>query len=388
MREPKKAISYIRRELILQKDTAQLYGISLSLGDAYYKSNQNDSAVYYANKSLSSPNFYTKAGACVILEKLARKKGNFAEALHFKDLYEAYMDSTKHVERTKEVLEAEKETLLQQHEQKYRSSITSYSYYIYLGISIIVILITLFIYKRIKYRQKTHQLKLKQSSLLQTISAQSIQMKKEVESKDCEIAELKRQCNNYQGDKQQLDQLNSCLNELLEAKIRICADMKNAIVEKEKEIEQLKLQRQLSDEASQNIHLAEQLINIKKEKSYLFDTLLISQSEAYRSLLAFKQHNYENPDEIKKMPNEIWDGLLSEIDQLTGGFIERLTGKYERLLKEDIYFCCLVKIGMKYVDIANVFGYTSNASYKRRDAIIKRMGVENFIKFEILIEEI
>lgn len=388
MEDPEKAISYIRRELILQKDTTQLYGTYLSLSDAYFKSNQNDSAVYYANKSLSSSSFYTKAGACVILEGVARKKGNFAEALHFKDKYGAYIDSTKHIERTKEVLIVEEETLLQQHEQKYRSSITSYSYYIYLGISIIIILITLFIYKRIKYHQKTHQLKLKQSSLLQTISAQSIQMKEEVESKDHEIEMLKQQCNNYQGDKQKLDQLNNCLNELLEAKNRIYTDMKNAISDKEKEIDHLTQQIQLLDEASHNNHLADQLINIKKEKSYLFDSLLTSQSDAYKSLLALKQHNYENPDAIKKVPNEIWNALLSEIDQLTSGFVERLKGKHERLLKEDIYFCCLVKIGMKYADIANVFGYTSSASYKRRDAIMKRMEAETLTKFEILIEEI
>lgn len=388
MEEPEKAISYIRRELMLQKDNTQLYGIYLSLSDAYCKSNQYDSAVYYAYKSLSSPSFYTKAGACFILEGVARKKGNFAEALHFKDEYEAYIDSTKHTERTKEVLIAEEETLLQQHEQKYKSSITSYSYYICLGICIIVTLIALFIHKRIKYRQKTHQLKLKQSSLLQTISAQSIQMKKEVESKDHEIEELKQQCNYFQGDKQKLYQLNSCLNELLEAKNRIYTDMKNAISDKEKEIDHLTQQIQLLDEASHNNHLAEQLINIKKEKSYLFDSLLTSQSAAYRSLLALKQHNYENPDAIKKAPNEIWDELLSEIDQLTSGFVERLNKKHERLLKDDIYFCCLVKIGMRYADIANVFGYTSSASYKRRDAIIKRMEAETLTKFEILIEEI
>ena len=81
MGEPEKAISYIRRELMLQKDTAQLYGIYLSLGDAYSRSNQNDSAVYYAYKSLFSPSFYTKAGACIILEDVARKKGDFTEAL-------------------------------------------------------------------------------------------------------------------------------------------------------------------------------------------------------------------------------------------------------------------------------------------------------------------
>lgn len=387
MGEPTMAISYIRRELILQKDTAQLYGIYLSLGDAYRRSNQNDSAVYYAYKSLSSPSFYTKANACIILEDVARKKGDFAEALHFKDSYEAYIDSTKHIERTKEILAVEKETLLQQSEQKHRSNLSLYLYYIYAGSSFIVILIILFVYKRIKYRQKAQQLKLKQESLLQTISTQSIQMRKDMENKDAEIAELRQKCSEYNEDKQYLNQLNSCLNELLKEKDKIYTDIKKAIADKEKEIEQLMKQIQLPDDAKYNIHLTEQLTNIKKEKSYLFDSLLTSRSVAYKTLLTIKQHNYENPDANEKVPNEIWETLISEIDQLTHGFIKRLTERYERLLKKDVYFCCLVKIGMKYADIANVFGCTSNATYKRRDAIMKRMNVETSMKFEILIEE-
>lgn len=388
MGEPEKAISYIRRELMLQKDTAQLYGIYLSLGDAYSRSNQNDSAVYYAYKSLFSPSFYTKAGACIILEDVARKKGDFTEALHFKDNYEAYMDSTKHIERTKEILVVEEETLLQQSEQKHRSNLSLYLYYIYAGSSFIVILIVLFVYKRIKYRQKAQQLKLKQESLLQTISTQSIQMRKDMENKDAEIAKLRQKCSEYNEDKQYLNQLNSCLNELLKEKDKIYTDIKKAIADKEKEIEQLMKQIQLPDDAKYNIHLAGQLANIKKEKSYLFDSLLTSRSVAYKTLLTIKQHNYENPDANEKVPNEIWETLISEIDQLTHGFIGRLTGKHERLLKEDVYFCCLVKIGMKYADIANVFGCTPNAAYKRRDAIMKRMNVETPIKFDILIEEI
>lgn len=388
MEKPQKAIAYIRRELMLQKDTTQLYGIYLSLGDAYRRSDQNDSAIYYAYKSLSSPSFYTKASACIILEDVARKKGDFAEALHFKDNYEAYMDSTKHIERTKKILAVEEETLLQQSEQKHRSNLSLYLYYIYVGGSFIIILIIFFAYKRIKYRQKTQQLKLEQESLLQTISTQSIQMKKDVENKDAEITELRQKCSIYNEDKQKLDQLNSCLNELLKEKDKICIDMEKAIADKEKAIEQLMKQIQISDEARHNIHLAEQLTNIKKEKSYLFDSLLSSRSAAYKTLLTIKQHNYENPDANEKVPNEIWETLISEIDQLTHGFIGRLTGRYERLLKEDVYFCCLVKIGMKYADIANVFSCTSNAAYKRRDAIMKRMNVETPIKFEILIEKI
>lgn len=298
------------------------------------------------------------------------------------------MDSTKHIERTKEILAVEKETLLQQSEQKHRSNLSLYLHYIYAGGSFIIILIILFAYKRIKYHRKAQQLKQEQESLLQAISTQSIQMKKDMEDKDAEITVLRQKCSKYNEDKQYLDQLNSCLNELLKEKNKIYTDIKKAIAEKEKAIEQLMQQIQLPDDAKYNIHLTEQLTNIKKEKSYLFDSLLTSQSVAYKSLLTIKQHNYENPDATEKVPNEIWETLISEIDQLTHGFIKRLTGKHERLLKEDVYFCCLVKIGMKYADIANVFGCTSNAAYKRRDAIMKRMDIETPIKFDILIEDI
>lgn len=43
---------------------------------------------------------------------------------------------------------------------------------------------------------------------------------------------------------------------------------------------------------------------IKKEKSYSFNSLLTSQSAAYKTLITIKQHNYENPDANEKVPNE------------------------------------------------------------------------------------
>lgn len=388
MGEPAKAISYINRELRLQKDTTQRYGTYLSLSDAYSRNGQYDSAVYYAQKSILSPNYYTKADACIILEEASKQNGNLTEALQFKDKYVAYMDSAEQTKRTIEVLTAEKDILLQQEKQKYTNNLSSYFKYIYVCVLILIISTIFFLRKRFKYSQRTHQLKQEKDYLQNIISAQSIQMKKEMENKDGKIAELEKLCLEHKGDSAYLQQLNSCLEELLKEKQKLYCEMENLIAEKQRAIEHLKQQIQLSEETGKNIRLAEQLENIKKEKNYLFESLLTSQSKAYRNLLTLIQHNYQNPDAIQKLPNEVWEDLLSEIDQLTHGFVKRLTKNYERLLKEDVYFCCLVKIGIKIADIALAFGCTSNAAYKRRDAILKRMDNKSKLKFEILLEEI
>lgn len=209
-----------------------------------------------------------------------------------------------------------------------------------------------------------------------------------MDSKKQRIVELEKMCNKRATDNVELQQLNSCLTELLEEKRKICTELENVIIEKDKNIERLWQQIQLSDEIGRNFSLLGQLNQMKEEKNYLFHSILSSHSRAYKSLLLLKLYNIENPDAKKKLSDEVWEELLFEVDQLTHGFVKRLTLKYERLLKDDIYFCCLAKIGMKYDDMAAIFCCTANAVYKKRNVILKRMGIELTMKFEIIIENV
>lgn len=326
---------------------------------------------------------------CYLQENIyLNQKGYSVTIWYFKNGHEAYIDPTMLTKRTAKTMTIEKDILFQQNKEKDRKKLSPYFHYQYIDVVIVAIFIIFFTYKRIKHHQKILLLKQEHNSLQQTTSTQFNQMKKDMVNKEQQIIELKQLCNKYQEEKQSLQQLNSYLNELLEEKRKLCTDMENATINKSKTIEQLVQQIQLSDEIRHNIHLAKQLENMKEEKHYLFDSVLSDHSIAYRNLLYLKQQNYENPDANKKLPDNDWKELLSEVDQLTHGSLKRLTGKYERLLKEDIYFCCLVKIGIKYSDMASILCCTPNAIYKKRNTILKRMNIETTTKFEFIIEEI
>lgn len=57
MNQGEKALYYAKLNLSLRKDTARSYHAFLILGDAYYKCEQYDSAIFYLNKSLMSKDY-------------------------------------------------------------------------------------------------------------------------------------------------------------------------------------------------------------------------------------------------------------------------------------------------------------------------------------------
>lgn len=68
-----------------------------------------------------------------------------------------------------------------------------------------------------------------------------------------------------------------------------------------------------------------------------------------------------------------WKQLTDNIDLYFNHFTRRLHEQHPLLKKQDIRFCCLIKAGFKYADIACLLGRTPNMMYKRRDAILSRL---------------
>lgn len=72
----------------------------------------------------------------------------------------------------------------------------------------------------------------------------------------------------------------------------------------------------------------------------------------------------------------LWEQLQNDIDLYCNGFTRRLHEEHPKLKEQDIRFCCLVKAGFKYADMACLLGRTPNMMYKRRDAILARLSRE------------
>ena len=152
---------YAKLNLSLRKDTARSYHAFLILGDAYYKCEQYDSAIFYLNKSLMSKDYGKKAGAYMRLADIAMIQGNAALSVELERNSSAYKDSLYKFRRSvvaNEMVEAETDahTMLQKIYYKGRLNMYLYAFIL---ITAMIIIVALSLYKR--YRRK--------NDLLQTI---------------------------------------------------------------------------------------------------------------------------------------------------------------------------------------------------------------------------
>lgn len=175
------------------------------------------------------------------------------------------------------------------------------------------------------------------------------------------IAALQQDYEKSEHEKEQEQLLNSCLDETLKLNWEIC----------KKQAEEIKQYKQ-SLEKLQKISAKEQ----------------ISSSSCYQDLLALIEKNRTNPDQTNEISETHWNQIIVEIDFISPEFTKRLSEQYEYLLESDIHFCCLVKLGFKYSDMALLLSCTANAVYKRKYTILDKMKVENSIGLEAILNDI
>ena len=166
MNQGEKALYYAKLNLSLRKDTARSYHAFLILGDAYYKCEQYDSAIFYLNK-----NYGKKAGAYMRLADIAMIQGNAALSVELERNSSAYKDSLYKFRRSvvaNEMVEAETDahTMLQKIYYKGRLNMYLYAFIL---ITAMIIIVALSLYKR--YRRKNDLLqKDKQQVIFSSIS--------------------------------------------------------------------------------------------------------------------------------------------------------------------------------------------------------------------------
>ena len=83
-----------------------------------------------------------------------------------------------------------------------------------------------------------------------------------------------------------------------------------------------------------------------------------------------------------------WEELLLEIDLVSFNFTTRLVDRYDSLVDNDIRFCCLIKLGFKFSEIALILGCSVDAVYKKEKSILRRMDMEHKIKLKEILRNI
>ncbi|WP_227096902.1 tetratricopeptide repeat protein [Bacteroides salyersiae] len=304
--------------LSAQPDSLKKFGSFLNLGDAFYHLGQSDSAFYYLSKSALSPNYYTKAGSYKRLGGLAEKESLLIESLHWKDSCLVYTNLSASLPRPVEVVTSLKKIINEQ----------SIEYYKYLAqwqwwviVFIFIIGSGFFVYFTYRYKQS-------RSQLLTQFEKRFLNEKEQLNRKETTIQELQKVITECEGD---------------HAKV-------------------LLLKKQLDD--------------VYVERDKLFNQLLHA-LPIFQKLVLLLEKNRELEISKTLIDDKMWKAVVEELNSITENFTIRLTDKYSILNKDDLLFCCLLKMGFGYSDIACFCGRTLSMMYKRRNSIVDKMRLED-----------
>lgn len=349
-------ISASQHVIALQPDTTEHYGAYYLIGSAYYKMEKYDSATYYLNRCLVSDDYAIKENAYMRSADIANKQGRFRDALFYESNYRAYKDSVRLRKQPVEVVAISKDILHQQIVGTYRSSLNQYRYYLTL-IGILLSFAVLFLFKkRIKESSRIHLLRMEHKKSNLRLN----QLQRALEKKNDEIEMWEKRYSECEGDRDRQKQINNYLNELLEEKRLMCLESDMAVKERERQIEKL--------------------------ENSNFRNLIIK-TEIYRKIQTLKNNNRDTLEK-NKLTDADWHDLEIEFNCIIPYFLKHLNEKYDTLLKKDIQFCCLLKIGFNYTDIQYILGCAPDTVYKRDKAIKQRMGIEQSVKLKDIVNEI
>lgn len=320
------AIQLGREYIYIQPDSIKKIDAYLILGDAFYNMNQNDSAYFYLKKSLLSPNYHTKYWAYNLLSNMAAEKGLLLQSLQWKDSCLVYDNLASTLSYPVKTIKSLERMINQRYLIQYKSLAKWQWFAISFIVTVLLLSLIYFVCKRQKYRKRLMQLNEERSS-----------MKELFNNKLAEIQRLHELIGQCEGDK---------------AKIYV---------------------------------LDKQLKTVYAERDNLLDKL-IHALPVFKSLILMIEKNKNQKGSKEMIDIKLWGKIISELDDVTNNFTIRLSNQFPMLKKDDIHFCCLLKMGFKYSDIACLCGRTINMMYKRRDLVIERIelnissSLETFIK--------
>lgn len=339
MNQGEKALYYAKLNLSLRRDTARSYHAFLILGDAYYKCEQYDSAIFYLNKSLMSKDYGRKAGAYMRLADIAMIQGNAALSVELERNSSAYKDSLYKFRRSvvaNEMIEAETDahTMLQKIYYKGRLNMYLYAFIL---ITAMIIIVALSLYKR--YRRKNDLLQKDKQQLEkvnQDLSQHYASLQADIAQKDLEIENLKQELASYQVDEEQRKKMQAELDEMI-----------------------LK-RRTLAKEAF--LH-----------------------SPLYTKMQAIIKDYQDRDQSDEEISDQEWQEFVVGMDVQWNNAITDLCVKYQ-LSKEELHLVCLSLAGFPFSHLEYLLHLSRKTLYRKRNALLKQMGAEQNCGFEEILQ--
>lgn len=339
MDEGEKALYYAKLNLSLRRDTARAYRAFLLLGDAYYKLGQYDSATFYLNKSLLSKDYGRKAGAYMRLADIAMIQGNAALSVELERNSSAYKDSLYKFRRSvvvNEIIEAETDAQAMLQKLYYKGRLNTYIYGFIL-ITIIIVAIVLFLYRR--YQRKNDLLqrdKQELEKINQDLNQHYVSLQTNIEQKNLEIEGLRKELASHQIDEEQRENLQAELDEMI-----------------------LK-RRTLAKEAF--LH-----------------------SPLYTKMQAIIKDYQDRDQSDEEISDQEWQEFVVGMDIQWNNVITDLCAKYQ-LSKEELHLVCLSLAGFPFSHLEYLLHLSRKTLYRKKNVLLKRMGVEQNCGFEEILQ--
>lgn len=339
MDEGEKALYYAKLNLSLRRDTARAYRAFLLLGDAYYKLGQYDSATFYLNKSLLSKDYGRKAGAYMRLADIAMIQGNAALSVELERNSSAYKDSLYKFRRSvvvNEIIEAETDAQAMLQKLYYKGRLNTYIYGFIL-ITIIIVAIVLFLYRR--YQRKNDLLqrdKQELEKINQDLNQHYVSLQTNIEQKNLEIEGVRKELASHQIDEEQRENLQAELDEMI-----------------------LK-RRTLAKEAF--LH-----------------------SPLYTKMQAIIKDYQDRDQSDEEISDQEWQEFVVGMDIQWNNVITDLCAKYQ-LSKEELHLVCLSLAGFPFSHLEYLLHLSRKTLYRKKNVLLKRMGVEQNCGFEEILQ--
>ena len=339
MDEGEKALYYAKLNLSLRRDTARAYRAFLLLGDAYYKCKEYDSATFYFNKSLLSKDYGRKVDAYMRLADIAMIQGNVTLSVELERNSSVYKDSLYEFHRNvvaNEMIEAEADAQAMLQKLYYKGRLNMYLY-VFMLIVVMIIVVALFLYKR--YRRKNDLL---------------------------------------QKDKQQLEKVNQDLSQHY-------ANLQTDITEKDLEIENLRkelVSHQIDEEerAKLQTELDEMIL---KRRTLAKEAFL--HSPLYAKMQAIIQDYQDRDESDEEISDQEWQEFVVGMDVEWNNAITDLCVKYQ-FSKEELNLVCLSLAGFPFSHLEYLLHLSRKTLYRKKNVLLKRMGVEQNCGFEEILQ--
>lgn len=280
------------------------------LADYYYYTNQLDSATFYYTQTASFDDLYQKQGSYKGLGNIARKKGQYKEAMEYFDKYLICTDSIKDITNTETIRKMQSlynYQLKEKENSRLQHQAANYKLWNILLVFSLLSLVFLFISYH-QFRKKKEQQRLVKQERIKQIQKDRY-----------------AQSNTYlEKNKEQIKVLELSLHKAEIEKDQLRQDL-------------LKAQKSLIEKTNEQITATQR---VQKQSE-----LALKHSDIY------KKFHFAVQGSDEKIGNDDWKELMCAVDEAYNQFTTRLLELYPMKTIE-IQVCVLIKIGLSPAQIA------------------------------------